>query len=77
MPSDLVLMTLSNTRANGVRTFAAWCLGRGCKYFRFFDVGADTDDVLVRDDNLCAHTHATEMRALQMQAQKPALGCPT
>jgi hypothetical protein len=25
-------MTLSNMRANGVRTLAAWCLGRGCNY---------------------------------------------
>jgi hypothetical protein len=26
-------MTISNMRANGVRTLAAWCLGRKCKYF--------------------------------------------
>jgi hypothetical protein len=25
-------MTLGNMRANGVRTLAAWCLGRGCKH---------------------------------------------
>jgi len=24
-------MTLGNMRANGVRTLAAWCPGRGCK----------------------------------------------
>jgi len=23
-------MTLANMRTNGVRTLAAWCLGRGC-----------------------------------------------
>jgi hypothetical protein len=30
MPSDLGPMTPGNIRANGVRTLAAWCLGRGC-----------------------------------------------
>jgi hypothetical protein len=25
-------VTLGNMRANGVRTLAAWCLGRGCDY---------------------------------------------
>jgi hypothetical protein len=25
-------MTHGNMRANGVRTLAAWCLGRGCDY---------------------------------------------
>jgi hypothetical protein len=24
--------TLGNMRANGVRTLAAWCLGRGCDH---------------------------------------------
>jgi hypothetical protein len=33
-------MTLGNMRANGVRTLAAWCLGRGCNHFRIFDVSA-------------------------------------
>jgi hypothetical protein len=28
-------MTLGNMRANGVRTLAAWCLGRGCYHFEF------------------------------------------
>jgi hypothetical protein len=27
-------MTLGNMRGNGVRTLAAWCLGRGCDHFR-------------------------------------------
>jgi hypothetical protein len=31
-------MTLGNMRANGVRTLAAWCLGRGCNHCRVFDV---------------------------------------
>ena len=30
MPSDPAPMTLRNMRVNGVRTLAAWCLGRGC-----------------------------------------------
>jgi hypothetical protein len=34
-------------RANGVRTLAAWCLGRGCNYFRVLDVTAYADDVPV------------------------------
>jgi hypothetical protein len=25
-------MTLGNMRSNGVRTLAAWCLGRGCNH---------------------------------------------
>ncbi len=25
-------MTLGNMRANGVRTLATWCLGRGCDH---------------------------------------------
>ena len=40
-------MTLGNMRANGVRTLAAWCLGRGCNHFRVLDVRAYTDDVPV------------------------------
>ena len=75
MPSDLVLMALSNTRANGVRSPRGVSVA-AANTFGFSMWAADTDDVLVRDDNLCAHTHATEMRALQMQAQKPTLGCP-
>jgi hypothetical protein len=34
-------MTLGNMRANGVRTLAAWCLGRGCDHFRIVDVSAE------------------------------------
>jgi hypothetical protein len=34
------LMTLSKMRANGVRTLAASCLGRGCNRFRVLDVSA-------------------------------------
>jgi len=34
MPSGSAPMTLGNMRANGVRTLAAWCLGRGCNHFR-------------------------------------------
>ena len=40
-------MTLANTRANSVRTLAAWCLGRGCNHFRILDVSAYSDDVPV------------------------------
>jgi hypothetical protein len=29
-------MTLTNMRANGVRTLVAWCLGRGCEHRRLF-----------------------------------------
>jgi hypothetical protein len=31
-------MTLGNMRANGVRTLAAWCLGRGCNHYRVLDL---------------------------------------
>ena len=40
-------MTFANMRANGVRTLAAWCLGRGCNHFRVFDVSGYADDVPV------------------------------
>jgi hypothetical protein len=29
----LAPMTLGNMRSNGVRTLAAWCLGRGCDHY--------------------------------------------
>ena len=35
-PSPAPPMTLANMRANGVRTLAAWCLGRGCEHRRLF-----------------------------------------
>jgi hypothetical protein len=38
-------MSLGNTRANGVRTLAAWCLGRGCNHFRVLDVCGYPNDV--------------------------------
>ena len=31
-------ITLGNMRANGVRTLAAWCLGRGCNHYRVLDL---------------------------------------
>jgi hypothetical protein len=31
-------MPLGNMRANGVRTLAAWGLGRGCDHFQVVDV---------------------------------------
>jgi hypothetical protein len=34
-------------RANGVRTLAAWCLGRGCNHFRALDVSNYPDDEAV------------------------------
>jgi hypothetical protein len=37
-------MTLGNMRANGVRTLAAWCLGRGCNHQHTIDVSAHPDD---------------------------------
>jgi hypothetical protein len=40
-------MTLGNMRANGVRTLAAWCLGRGCDQFRVLDVNSYADGVPV------------------------------
>jgi hypothetical protein len=40
-------MTLGNMRANGARTLAAWCLGRGCKHFRVIDVSSFSDDLPV------------------------------
>jgi hypothetical protein len=38
-------MTLGNMRANGVRTLAAWCLGRGSNHFRVLDVSGYAGDV--------------------------------
>jgi hypothetical protein len=32
-------MSLANMRASGVRTLAAWCLGRGGNHHRVLDVG--------------------------------------
>jgi len=40
-------MTLGNMRENGVRTLAAWCLGRGCNHFRVLDVSGYPDDLPV------------------------------
>jgi len=40
-------VTLGNMRANGVRTLAAWRLGRGCDNFRVFDASTYPDDVPV------------------------------
>jgi hypothetical protein len=39
-------MTLGNMRANGVRTLAAWCLGRGCNRHRVLDVSGYPDEKL-------------------------------
>ncbi len=36
-----------NMRANGVRTLAAWCLGRGCHHQSVVDVERYGDDVSV------------------------------
>jgi len=38
-------MPLCNRRTNGVRTPAAWCLGRGCNHFRVVDVSGYPDDI--------------------------------
>jgi hypothetical protein len=40
-------MTLANIRANGVRTLAAWCLGRNCNHYRVLDVSGYPDDLAV------------------------------
>ena len=40
-------MTLGNMRANGVRTLAVWCGGRGCDHQSVLDVSGFTDDVPV------------------------------
>ena len=40
-------MTLGNMRANGVRTLAAWCSGRGCGHHGVVDVERYGDDVPV------------------------------
>jgi hypothetical protein len=39
-------MTLGNMRANGVRTLAAWCLGRVCVRHRVLDVSGYPDEKL-------------------------------
>jgi hypothetical protein len=48
-PNELQIgfVIFANMRANGVRTLAAWCLGRGCNHFRVLDVSAYADDVPV------------------------------
>jgi hypothetical protein len=38
-------MTFGNMLANGERTLAAWCLGRGCNPCRVVDVIDYVDDV--------------------------------
>jgi hypothetical protein len=45
-PNELEIgfVTLGNMRANGVRTLAAWCLGRDCNHHRVLDVSAYPDD---------------------------------
>jgi hypothetical protein len=40
-------MTVGNMRANGVRTLAAWCLGRGCNHRFILCVSNYPDDVPV------------------------------
>jgi len=40
-------MTLGNIRANGVRSLAVWCGGRGCNHQAVLDVSAFPDDVPV------------------------------
>ena len=42
-----VKLGLGNMRANGVHTPAAWCLGRGCNYYRVLDVSAYPDELAV------------------------------
>jgi hypothetical protein len=37
---NLAAMTLGNMRANGVRTLAAWGLGRGCNHYGVLDVSS-------------------------------------
>jgi hypothetical protein len=40
-------MTPGNMRANGVRTLAAWCIGRGCNHHTILDVTGNPDEVPV------------------------------
>ena len=40
-------MTLGNMRANGVRTLAVYCGGRGCNHHHVIDVNTYADDVPV------------------------------
>jgi hypothetical protein len=40
-------MTLGNMRANGVRTLATSCLGRGCNHHSILDVSGYSNDVPV------------------------------
>ncbi len=40
-------MTLGNTRANGVRTLAVWCVGRGCGRDAVIDVERYANNVPV------------------------------
>jgi hypothetical protein len=46
-------MTLGNMRANGMRTLAAWCLGRGCIHFRVLDESGYPDDVAAPEFRAC------------------------
>jgi hypothetical protein len=41
-------MTVGNMRANGVRTLAAWCLGRGCNHSSILTVDGYPDEMLVQ-----------------------------
>src|ERR1035437_4942592 len=49
------LMTLGNMRANGERTLAAWCLGRGCNHFRVLDVSGNSDHMPVPSIRRATH----------------------
>jgi hypothetical protein len=44
MPPNPAPMTVANMRTNGVRTLAAWCLGRGCDHHFILDVSRYLDE---------------------------------
>ena len=73
-------MTLGNMRANGVRTLAVWCLGRGCNHASILDVGGYGDDVPVpafgprMRCELCGHLGAD---ARPNWSERPTIGAFT
>jgi hypothetical protein len=75
-------MTLGNMRANGVRTLAAWCLGRGCDHHFILDVSGYADDVAVPSFGprlrctQCGHFGADARPNWQEQANACLFGPP-
>ena len=60
---------LGNMRANGVRTLAAWCLGRGCNHYRVLYVSGYPDDRQIAGWTICSNgrfLYAQELEVLSL-----------